>query len=89
MARTRLNALARSWEGEPRGEPWRNPARTEPRPPGITQSRLARRVMRGFAVLGLMGVLGITLLVSLLWLDHHRETTLPTPNGLLLISSNG
>jgi hypothetical protein len=31
-----LNALARSWEGEPHGEPWRNPARTEPRPPGIT-----------------------------------------------------
>jgi hypothetical protein len=26
-----LDALARSWEGEPR----RNPARTEPRPPGI------------------------------------------------------
>jgi hypothetical protein len=37
-----LNALARSWEGEPHGEPWRNPARTEPRPPGITQSCLDR-----------------------------------------------
>jgi hypothetical protein len=36
-----LNALARSWEGEPPGEPQRNPARTEPRPTGITQSRLA------------------------------------------------
>jgi hypothetical protein len=35
-----LNALARSWEGEPPGEPQRNPARTEPRPPGIMQSRL-------------------------------------------------
>jgi sialidase-1 len=36
-----LNALARSWVGEPTGEPRRNPARTEPRPPGIAQSRLA------------------------------------------------
>jgi hypothetical protein len=35
-----LNAVARSWEGEPHAEPWRNPARTEPRPPGIMQSRL-------------------------------------------------
>jgi hypothetical protein len=35
-----LNALARSWEREPHGKPWRNPARTEPRPPGITQSCL-------------------------------------------------
>ena len=35
-----LNALARSWEAEPPGEPRRNPARTEPRPPGITQGRL-------------------------------------------------
>jgi hypothetical protein len=39
--RAHLIALARTWEGEPHGEPWRNPARTEPRPPGITQSRLA------------------------------------------------
>ena len=31
-----LNALTRSWEREPPGEPWRDPARTEPRPPGIT-----------------------------------------------------
>ena len=35
-----LNHLARSWEGEPPGEPRRNPARTEPRPPGITQGHL-------------------------------------------------
>ena len=30
-----VNALARSWEGVSYGEPSRNPARTEPRPPGI------------------------------------------------------
>ena len=35
-----LNALARSWEGEPPGEPLRNPARTEPRPPRITRGCL-------------------------------------------------
>ena len=36
----RLNGFARSWEGEPPGEPRRIPARTEPRPPGITQGHL-------------------------------------------------
>ena len=36
-----LNAFARSWEGEPPGEPRQHPARTEPRPPGITQGRFA------------------------------------------------
>ena len=36
----RLNAFARPWEGEPPGEPRPNPARTEPRPPEITQGRL-------------------------------------------------
>jgi formylglycine-generating enzyme required for sulfatase activity len=35
-----LSALARTWEGEPPGAPRRNPARTEPRPPEITQGRL-------------------------------------------------
>ncbi len=40
--RLRLNAFARSWEGEPPGEPRRCPARTEPRPPRITQGRLAQ-----------------------------------------------
>jgi hypothetical protein len=36
QASVSLNAIARSWEGEPPGEPRRNPARAEPRPPGIT-----------------------------------------------------
>jgi hypothetical protein len=38
-----LNALARFWDGEPPGEPRLHPARTEPRPPGIKQGRLADR----------------------------------------------
>jgi hypothetical protein len=37
MAHRQLNALERSREGAPPGEPPRNPARTERRPPGITQ----------------------------------------------------
>ena len=32
-----LDAFARFWEGEPPGEPRHHLARTEPRPPGITQ----------------------------------------------------
>jgi hypothetical protein len=45
-----LNAFARSWEGEPPGEPRRHPARTEPRPPEITQGCLveAERRKEGF-----------------------------------------
>ena len=35
-----LNAFARSWEGEPPCEPRQNRARSEPRPPRITQVRL-------------------------------------------------
>ncbi len=37
-----LNAFARSWEGEPPGEPRHHPARTEPRPPGQLQHHPAR-----------------------------------------------
>jgi BlaR1 peptidase M56 len=40
-----LNAVERSWEGEPPGEPGCNSARTEPRPPGITQGRLDDQIL--------------------------------------------
>jgi small conductance mechanosensitive channel len=49
-----LNALARSWVGEPHGEPWRNPARTEPRPPGITQSCLVGAMLSFLSLAGTM-----------------------------------
>ena len=39
-----LNAVARSGDGEPPGEPQLNPAGTEPRPPAITQGDLAQAV---------------------------------------------
>jgi len=45
------------------------------------KTRLARRIFKGFAVLAMLGVLGIAVLMGLLWLDHNRETTLPTPTG--------
>jgi len=32
-------------------------------------------------VVGLFAVVGIVVLLGLLWLDHSRETTLPTPTG--------
>ncbi len=47
-----LNAIARSWAGEPPGEPRHHPARTEPRPPGITQGHLEHQGgdSRGFYI---------------------------------------
>ena len=44
-----LNAFARSWEGEPPGEPQRHPARTEPRPPALTQGHLGAGAARATA----------------------------------------
>ena len=50
-AKTDLDRVARIGEGEPPGEPLRLPARTEPRPPGITQIDLeARAACRVFQV---------------------------------------
>jgi predicted dienelactone hydrolase len=43
--------------------------------------RLARWLIKAIAVLAILGVLGIALLLGLMWLDHTRETTLPTPTG--------
>jgi predicted dienelactone hydrolase len=39
------------------------------------------RVIKTIVVLALFGVAGIAVLVGCLWLDHNRETTLPTPTG--------
>ena len=41
----------------------------------------ARRVVKGCAVLPLLGVLGIGALFGALSLEHRRETTLPAPTG--------
>jgi len=39
------------------------------------------RLLKGFAVLVLLGVLAIGALVGSLWLEHRTELTLPTPTG--------
>ena len=45
------------------------------------KTRLARRIIKGFAVLAMLGVLGIGVLLGSLWLEHKAGLTLPTPTG--------
>src|SRR5437867_7278320 len=40
-----------------------------------------RWVLKGFALLALLGVLGIGALLGSLWLEHRTELTLPAPTG--------
>jgi dienelactone hydrolase len=43
--------------------------------------RLLRRLLKGFSVLALLGVLGIASLFAFLWLEHRSAATLPAPTG--------
>lgn len=47
----------------------------------MTPQRLARRIFKGFAVVAMLGVLGIAVLLGSLWLEHRTQVTLPTPTG--------
>ena len=47
----------------------------------MKQRRLARRIFKGFAGLGMLGVLGVGVLLGSLWLERRTEITLPTPTG--------
>jgi predicted dienelactone hydrolase len=47
----------------------------------LFRTRLDRRILRDFAVLAMLGVLGIGSLLGALWLEHRTEITLPTPTG--------
>src|SRR6185295_1107931 len=47
----------------------------------MTIPRLLRRLLTGFAVLGVLGVLGIASLFAFVWLEHRSAVTLPTPTG--------
>ena len=47
----------------------------------MSKTRLALRVFKGFAVLALLGVLGVSVLLGSLWLERRTEVTLPTPTG--------
>ncbi len=48
---------------------------------GISMFRQVRKAIKILAALALFAVLGFTLFLGLLWIDHTRETTLPTPTG--------
>lgn len=47
----------------------------------MTIRRLVRRLLKGFAISALLGVLGIGALFAFLWLEHRSAVTLPTPTG--------
>src|ERR1700730_7439944 len=47
----------------------------------MSETRWARRILKGFRVLAMLGVLGIAVLFGSLWLEHRTELTLPTPTG--------
>ncbi len=51
----------------------------------MKQRRLARGIFKGFAVLTMLGVLGIAALLGSLWLEHRTEVTLPTPTGAFAV----
>jgi predicted dienelactone hydrolase len=43
--------------------------------------RILRRAVKTIAVLALVATVSVTVLLAILWLDHGRRTTLPTPTG--------
>ena len=45
-----------------------------------------RRILKGFAVLAILGVLGFVALLGALWLEHRTEVTLPPPSGPFAVS---
>src|ERR1700704_3019592 len=51
----------------------------------MKQRRLARRIFKAFAVLAMLGVLGVAALLGSLWLEHRTEVSLPTPTGSFAI----
>jgi dienelactone hydrolase len=44
-------------------------------------TRRVRRIFKGFAVLAMLGVLGLAVLLASLWLEHRTALTLPAPTG--------
>src|ERR1700686_2332512 len=48
-------------------------------------ARLARRIFKGFAVLAMLGVLGLAVLLASLWVERRTEITLPTPTGTFAV----
>jgi hypothetical protein len=53
--------------------------------PPMKQRRQACRMFKGFAVLAMLGALGVVTLLMSLWLEHRTEITLPTPTGAFAV----
>jgi predicted dienelactone hydrolase len=47
----------------------------------MKQRRLVGRIFRGFAILAILAVLGVSALFVSLWLEHRTQVTLPPPTG--------
>ncbi|HEX3553114.1 MAG TPA: family membership [Thermoanaerobaculia bacterium] len=47
----------------------------------MSKTGRARRVLKGCAIVVMLGVLGIGALLGALWLEHGTEVTLPAPTG--------
>src|SRR5260370_7657116 len=53
--------------------------------PPMKRRRQACRIFKGFAVLAMLGVLGVVALLMSLWLEHRTKITLPTPTGAFAV----
>ncbi len=49
--------------------------------PGRKFLAFAKRLIKGFAALAILALLGLTILLALLWREHKTEITLPAPTG--------
>jgi predicted dienelactone hydrolase len=52
----------------------------------LLRMRLVRWLLKAIAAVGILSFLGVASLLGLLWLDHNRETKLPTPTGPFAVS---
>src|SRR5712664_1896342 len=47
----------------------------------IKQRGVASRIFKGFAILAMLGVVGVAAILFSLWIEHRSAITLPTPTG--------
>jgi predicted dienelactone hydrolase len=52
----------------------------------VNTKRLAQRILKSFAALAILGLLGVAVLFLALWLEHRTSVTLPTPSGSFAVS---
>jgi len=51
----------------------------------IKQRGLGARIFKGFAILAMLGVLGVAALLFSLWMEHRSAITLPRPTGAFAV----